>query len=70
MTKNADQKLLARCNCDELIAVRDRARRAVEQGDPEAGFVLAWMNQALQACTSAATPITTAETAMAVQRRR
>lgn len=42
-----DQRLVELCRRDEIIAVRDEAKRAAEQGDPEAKFVLAWMEQVL-----------------------
>lgn len=44
---NVDQRLVDLCKRDELIALRDRARRAAEQGDEQAGFVWAWMEQEL-----------------------
>lgn len=31
----------------ELIALRDRAKRAAELGDEQAGYVLAWMEQVI-----------------------
>lgn len=54
----------------ELIALRDRAREAMDSGDRQAGFVAAWMDQALQARASAASASTTATAASTGQRRR
>lgn len=45
--ENVDQRLVELCRRDEIIALRDRARRAAEQGDEQAGFVWAWMEQEL-----------------------
>ena len=50
-----DQRLMALCQRDEVIAVRDEAKRAMERGDAEAGYVLAWMEQVLsRQCVSQA----------------
>mgnify|MGYP007115081759 CR=1 FL=1 len=45
--EKVDQRLVELCKRDEIIALRDRAKRAAEQGDKQAGFVLAWMEQEL-----------------------
>lgn len=47
MCEDVDQRLVDLCWRDEVIAVRDEARRAAGQGDKQAGFVLAWMEQLL-----------------------
>lgn len=70
MELKVDPRLSALCQRDEVIAVRDDAKRAVERGDREAGFVLAWMDQLLQARSSAAKPITTPAATMIGQRFR
>lgn len=44
---SVDQRLVDLCRRDEIIALRDRAKRAAEQGDEQAGFVWAWMEQEL-----------------------
>ena len=44
---NVDKRLVELCRRDEIIAVRDEARRAAEQGDEQAGYVLAWMEQVI-----------------------
>lgn len=47
MAINVDPVLVALCRRDEWMALRDRARRAAAQGDAQAGFVAAWMEQML-----------------------
>lgn len=44
---NVDQRLVDLCRRDEIIALRDRAKRAAERGDEQAAFVWAWMEQEL-----------------------
>lgn len=47
MSNEVDQRLVELCRRDEIIAVRDEAKRAAEQGDAQAGYVAAWMEQLL-----------------------
>lgn len=70
MERDVDRRLLALCQRDEIIGVRDAAIRAMREGDREAGYVRAWMDQLLQVRSRAATAITTATAAMAGQRLR
>jgi len=44
-----DPTLLSLCQRDEMLALLADARRAHAQGDRQAGFVEAWMTQALEA---------------------
>lgn len=62
MTLNVDQRLVKMCQRDQIIAVRDQARREAAKGDKEAVFVLNWMEDLLrQIATEGRADVTTSE---------
>lgn len=70
MGTKMDQQQNSPWTRSQIIGLRNKARRAAQQGDPQAGFVEAWMNQLLQARTTAASSNTTATKASSGQRLR